>query len=84
MGYIVKNLDCDVLLQSMIYNNKSKNRWLFIAEKKLSDFFFLLIAEIEIVRLLSRLWFLRVLPKGTAAFYSIGSLLKKTSLKLLS
>ena len=26
----------------------------------------------------------RVLPKGTAAFYSIGSLLKKTSLKLLS
>lgn len=58
MGYIVKNLDCDVLLKSMIYSNKSKNRWLFIAAKKLSDFFFLLIAEIEIVRLLSRLWFL--------------------------
>ena len=73
MGYIVKNLDCDVLLQSMIYNNKSKNRWLFIAEKKLSDFFFLLIAEIEIVRLLSRLWCLGFCLKAQQPFIPLAA-----------
>lgn len=48
MGYIVKNLDCDVLLKSMIYNNKSKNRSLFIAEKKLSDFFSYLLQKLRL------------------------------------
>ena len=48
MGYIVKNLDCDVLLKSMIYNNKSKNRWLFIAAKKLSDFFSYLLQKLRL------------------------------------
>lgn len=43
MGYIVKNLDCDVFLKSMIYNNKLKNRLLIIVEKKLSEFFFYLL-----------------------------------------
>ena len=48
MGYIVKNLDCNVLLKSMIYNNKSKNRWLFIAAKKLSDFFSYLLQKLRL------------------------------------
>lgn len=68
MGYIVKNLDCDVLLKSMIYSNKSKNRWLFIAAKKLSDFF-----EIEIVRLLSRLWFLGFCLKAQQPFIPLAA-----------
>ena len=84
MGYIVKNLDCDVLLQSMSYNNKSKNRWLFIAAKKLSDFFFPTYCRNWDCQIVKQAMVFRVLPKGTAAFYSIGSLLKKTSLKLLS
>ena len=77
MGYIVKNLDCDVLLKSMIYSNKSKNRWLFIAAKKLSDFFFLLIAEIEIVRLLSRLWFLGFCLKAQQPFIPLAAASRK-------